>query len=328
MEKGYFHPYAAGRNLELFNKIFNNVRSIDDVSVDFNTRADEKDHPIHSIVLSEEDICSRRDLSLLAGFTDHFDVKIVLVMRRQDLWIESWYQQNVKWQWNPELSHLPFAEFTARRKDFFWIDYDTMVTSLEAMFGPGNVECLVFEGSEMPDGPVAAFCKAIGLTDLEGFKPAPWVNTSMSPMMTEFMRNLPLDEIVAPDRSIIEQACMAADKEVRATSRKQFGKAVGQPRGKSPTLFMDAETRATVLTEYADGNAALARRKFDRDTLFRDPLPAADAPIAPQELPQNSYQTMEDLVAPFIRALALRLTADRLDGLLNKPKKVGETHTK
>ncbi|KKM95508.1 hypothetical protein LCGC14_1187500 [marine sediment metagenome] len=296
-KKGYFHPFAAGRHFALMNRIFDGQITADEAGLDIEARADSKEHPIHSVVLSDEDICMRRDLSPLAGLRDRFDVKVVFVLRRQDLWLESWYQQNVKWQWNPALAHLSFPEFFARRDEFFWIDYDAMMHKLGGLFGADNIICLSFERPQMPEGPVAAFCDAIGLTDRAGFAPAPHTNVSLSPLMTEFMRTLPLDEIPPKQRRVFEQACAEADKQITGQS------------GPQSTLFLDPESRAALMRDHAPGNAALARR-LNRETLFTQPLPPADAPLAPQRLPQDSYALQRDFTGPFLRALAVRMGED------------------
>ena len=144
-ERGFFHPYRVPRHFLLMNNIFSKEISVQAAAADIAARADSKKHPVHSITISDEDICMRRDLSPLAEFRAHFDVKVVCFLRRQDLWIESWYQQNVKWQWNKRLAHLTFAEFLAQRGEFFWINYDERLRHLGAVFGAENVICRAFE---------------------------------------------------------------------------------------------------------------------------------------------------------------------------------------
>lgn len=291
-EQGYLQAFGQARHFDIVNRIFKRELDVAELSADLAQRADAKAHPIHSIILSDEDICTRSNLARLARFRAFFDVKLVFMLRRQDLWIESWYQQNVKWQWNAELANLTFAEFLAKRGRFFWIDYDARVRHMEKLFGTENVICRVFERSAMPEGPVATFCDAIGLTDRSGLLPPPHINTSLSPQMTEFMRHLPLNSIPEKQRRAFEQACVKADWHVRRQSGPQ-----------SPH-YMDPATRALVLAEYADANATLARRHFGRDQLFLEPLPPADAPLAPQQLPDDSALLMEAFVRPFVSALA------------------------
>jgi len=293
-KRGVFLPSGVGRHFDLFNRLFSGVTPVAKAARNIDERAEARQQPIHSVVLSDEDVCTRRDLSVLTGFAERFDVKVIFSMRRQDLWLESWYQQNVKWQWNPALAHLPFPEFLARRDEFFWIDYNAMIERLEGLFGAENVIPLVFERGQMPEGPVAAFCDAIGIDDLTGFEAPEHSNTSLSPVMTEFMRNMPLDELPGPVRRVFEQACSRADRHLEGVSRS--------------TLFLPHADRAALMDSFAPGNRALAQRRFGRDHLFLDPLPAPDAELAPQRLPDNSYETMAGLVAPFVQSLALGIS--------------------
>jgi len=247
--------------------------------------------PVGTIVLSDEDICTRTDMARLARLSAHFEVRVIFVLRRQDLWLESWYRQNVKWQWNRDLAHLTFAEFLARRRGFFWIDYDATVTRLDRLFGAEAVRVMVFEKGAMPEGPVAAFARAIGLDSLDGLAAGQHANASLSALTTEFMRHLPLDEFPDRTRRMLEQACAKVDWHVR------------QRYGAQSPWHMDVATRAAVLAEHAAGNAALARRRFGREALFTDPLPPADAPLAPTGLPEDPAALMQVFVAPLVRQL-------------------------
>lgn len=296
--KGVFHPYAIPRHVKMMTDIFARERTIATIARDIHDRADSKPGPIHTVVLSDEDICTRPDPTILGQFRDHFDVTVVMLMRRQDLWLESWYSQNVKWQWNPDLAHLPFEAFLDRRKTFFWINYDQTVRTFETVFGADNVICRPFEAEQMPEGPVQAFCDMIGLRDLKGLDPVPPTNRSLSPLMTEFMRTLPLDKMDIPVRHKVEQACMRADA--------LLAKRTGRPS----MLLMDAQTRADILGEHAAGNAALARRKFAREDLFLAPVPAADAALATRTLPADSYALVDLIIAPLIAEIAAEFQKD------------------
>lgn len=291
LQRGIFHPMRIARHFALFNSIFSGRRSVREVSLDLLLRASKHPHDIHSIVLSDEDVCMRTDLSVLGEFREHFDVKVVFALRRQDLWLESWYLQNIKWQWNRELSHLTLDAFMDHADEFHWAHYDRLLSHLEEVFGKENVLPYVFEKGQMPNGPVAAFCDKIGLTDLTGLAPAPHVNSSHSPSIAEFVRLLPLDE--APDkfRARLEAAVKVVDK------------TLDHPPGDHSSLLLDHDRRMQVLAQHAEGNANVARRYFGRDQLFLEPLPAADAPLAQMTLPPDSETLMRAYVAPMIRAL-------------------------
>lgn len=285
--------------MKLINKLFNGQHTPAEVARNLSDRADRRPHPIHSLILSDEDICMRRDLSVLAQFREWFDVKVVFTLRRQDSWLESWFFQNIKWQWNHKLSHCTFDEFMAMREDFHWIHYDRSLRHLEALFGQDNIIVNVHERGQMKGGPIETFCDSIGLTDRAGFRAPIHINESYSPAISEFMRCLPLDMAPTDYRNMLTGACAKIDKALNGGGKKQSER------------LMPAPQRAAVMAQYEAGNRAVAQRYFNRETLFLEPLPAADAPLAQMELPTDSYALMRDLVGPLMQAVIAHQVAEK-----------------
>lgn len=285
---GYLYPLHKRRHFELINDLFSGARSPADAAALLGARLHaHKQLDLHTIILSDEDICMRRNLEVLAGFRKFFDVKVVFTLRRQDLWLESWYLQNVKWQWVPHLSHCSFDGFMAHQDDFHWIHYDRYVQHLEQLFGPENVILNIHEKQQMPDGPLEAFCRSIGLQPSAEFVQPAKVNPSFSPLMSEFMRCLPLDAAGQDYRRVLTRACAEADRAL-------------QPEGPQSSLLMPHAQRQQVMAQFAAGNRALAQRRFGRDALFLEPLPGPEAPLAQRQLPQDPYVLMEQFVAPLL----------------------------
>ncbi len=288
---GFLYAYGVRRHVALANDIFAGRRQAAEVAAEIAAQADAMETPVHSVILSDEDICKRPDLTPFAGLTDHFDVTIVYSLRRQDLWLESWFLQNVKWQWDKTFGHLEFSTFIARRAEFPWIAYGNYVARLAAIFGAENILLLPYEKEQMPDGPLAAFCTALGIPP----KGPEWAknraNRSFSPLVSEFMRQLPLDQATEPVRTLFERACLILDH-----------KLVKAPEEASQLLLPHAE-RAAILAEYEPDNADLARRYFGRERLFLAPLPDATETVASLTLPPDSAALMERIVGPFVAAL-------------------------
>lgn len=300
-KQGFLYPLRVRRHIKLINKLFNGLQTPAEVARNLNNRSDRRPHPIHSVILSDEDICMRRDLSVLAQFREWFDVKVVFTLRRQDSWLESWFFQNIKWQWNHKLSHCTFDEFMGLREDFHWIHYDRSLRHLEALFGQENIIVNVHERGQMKGGPIETFCDSIGLTDRTGFRAPAHINESYSPAISEFMRCLPLDEAHSSYRGVLTAACAKIDKAMNGGGKKQSER------------LMPPQQRAAVMGEYEAGNRAVARRYFNRDELFFEPLPDADAPLAQMQLPADSYALMRDLVTPLMQAVIAHQEAERLE---------------
>ena len=290
--KGLLYPYGTERHLQLMNSIFSRKKDVSTVAKDLTRRANNKKYNVHSIALSDEDIATHRDLSLLAEFKEYFDVKIIFCLRRQDLWLESWYFQNVKWQWKPKFCHLTIAEFFVHRAEFFWADYKTYISQLETLFGRENILLYPFERGQMPKGPIHSFTQLLGIEIDDSFTYPPSRNASLTPLVSEFMRCLPLDQAPTEYRAIFDRACRAVDKQVRAADPESKG-----------SLILNHDQRSQILQEHKPGNAWVAQRYFDREDLFFDPVPDETTPISKLELPQDSYKAMEMLMAPMIGEL-------------------------
>ncbi|MEP2716297.1 hypothetical protein [Pseudophaeobacter sp.] len=304
-QQGLFYPFGARRHVHRINQLFSGACTPQALSADLLARIKAQEEragalELHRVVLSDEDICMRQDIGILGEFRSEFTVKVVFSLRRQDLWLESWYLQNIKWQWNPRLSHCSLPEFLARRAEFHWIDYDCYLRHLEKIFGRENVIVTLYEPGQLPPGgAVEMFCKAIGLQLPPGFRRAEVVNPSFSPEVSEFMRCLPLDEAPEKYRAILTAACAQID------AKRGEGKR-GEDSAAAPVLLIPATERAAILASYARGNQAVARRYFDRDDLFLDPAPDPAAPLAQMRLPEDSYQLMEEFVTPLLQAMIRR----------------------
>mgnify|MGYP003646304802 CR=1 FL=1 len=78
---------------------------------------------IDKIVLSAEDFCILKDLSFLIDWKKKYDVKVVIYLKEQVAWLESWYNQHLKWPWDRKFSSSTVDFFVDNIDDFYWIDY-------------------------------------------------------------------------------------------------------------------------------------------------------------------------------------------------------------
>ncbi len=296
LDKGYLYPFGVARHNAAVARMRYGTQDVREFAEELARRMAAKGEHVTAAVLSDEDMSMIADFNLFAPLKRVFDVKVVVTLRRQDLWLESWYLQNLKWQWNPDLAHLTFDEFWARRAEFFWIDYAARLQRYEKVFGSGSVVAQVFEEADMPEGPIDAFLAMIGITDQTGLGEKLHHNSSLSPLATEFMRHLPLDAMEGPDRRLFERASLVVDAGLKGNGSK---------------LVMSYPRRQAVQAEYAQSNAAVARKYFNRDVLFRDPLPEASAPLAINQLPGDSARLMQDFIVPFVRALGAEIAEAR-----------------
>ncbi|OCX66446.1 hypothetical protein BFP70_05285 [Thioclava sp. SK-1] len=289
LQRGYLYPLGVERHIGLINTIFAGDRTASDAARDINDRADAQPSPVHSLILSDEDISMRRDLSPLRGLSDVFDVKVVMALRRQDLWLESWWAQNVKGQWDHRLCHIRWEDFLRERAQFHWIDYKAYIDHIETVFGTGCVIPYVFERDQMPGGPVATFCRQVGIDDISDFKTAGGKNISLTPEMSEFVRHLPYINASMKYRLALIEVAEVVDRQIRIEG--------------GTSLMIPYALRQKIMAGYDAGNTLLAQRFFGEKTLFKDPLPGPDVPVTMPHLPEDPERVMQRLVTPFVQAL-------------------------
>lgn len=287
ISQGILVPYRIGRHFDVVNRMFSGHLNPNDFADDINRRADSKHVPIHSFVMSDEDICTRQNFDPLISLSDHFDINILWSIRRQDLWLESWYLQNIKWQWNPELAHASFPEFLKHLPNFTWLKYADFYEKLKTAFPHSTIKTTVFDPVHMPDGPIAEFKKLIGLShDIKLVEPD-INNASLSGASSELMRHLPLDGLPEPHRHIVQKTFENLEFKNGSMSK--------------PILFSPSQ-RQQVWDIFASENRILAQKLFSRDRLFDDAVPTGvgQMPV----LSETGVQVVKDYFGPFILHLS------------------------
>jgi hypothetical protein len=295
---GVLYPFGVSRHNIQIRSVATGASTTKELADQILAEISAVGQPVHTVVISDEDVSFIDDLSVFAKLKDSFDLHFILFMRRQDLWLESWYMQNVKWQFNKKYCHMTFDDFYASRGDFFWIDYAEVIRGLERFVAPENIHLSVFETAQQSDGPVAAFCKIIALADDSSYQPAPHRNSSMSPLMTEFVRHLPLIKAKPPFRSFLERACGRVDQMMT--------------KQKGSSLYIPHSERIRFMEKFEKGNKLIAKKYFEREQLFLEPLPSANAPMANKDLPTSVEELMTQFVGPMIgEMIAERNAQDR-----------------
>lgn len=201
-----------------------------------------------------------------------YHVKIICYVRRQDLWLESFYQEIVKAE--PVFSP-PFDRWLELLPPFptsICNSYD-MLKNWAEIFGKENLTVRPFEKQQLKNGDVFDdFLSLLGLELTDNYQPpeSDNLNISLSPTMVEFIRlakQIPVEsrdtQIKAPIPKYI--------------SRKLIGLAPESakiPKGQR-CPFLSDERRISVLRKYEQNNQKIAREFLSRDSgiLFYDPLP-------------------------------------------------------
>jgi hypothetical protein len=184
------------------------------------------------------------------------DVQIVLYLRRQDLFIDSFYSQRRK-----------TGRFRGSLRDFILdfasreLNYAAMIKMWRAAFPKATLHLCRFERARFAKGDILNdFMQVIGHADLADTLERPEsLNT-------------------APNRDVIALIDMLAEAGGFNTTRiYRLMEQQGFPDTGARKTFVDDATRKTILAHYADGNETLRAEFFpEDDSLFDMSGPASD----------------------------------------------------
>jgi len=175
---------------------------------------------------------------LIEYLTEGYAVKIVMLVRRQDTFIESLYNQLIKRQEVREfgdfLEDLPLANF----------DWAAVADVYARRFGCDNVTVLPFENSVVQTGGADSFFEAVvaalGIDQKINFQNIPTINPSLSPRVIEVQR-------LANQALTKDEAHALAD---------WFETAIPKRPGDPHSLMEDGD-RGRVLDTFRDSNKRL-----------------------------------------------------------------------
>jgi hypothetical protein len=257
--------------------------------------------PVETIIVSGEDLCRIRNVSRLAPLKSSFDVRVLCYLRRQDDWLESWYNQHVKWPWDAAFSTMPPQQFLERRGDFHWLDYAEMLGRWRAELGRESLIVRPYERAQMPGSVVEDFCRLCGIDfgSLKVLRPAE--NASVPARGLTMLRQLNLYGKQGPQRTRL----ISGVNRAFAVAGLADGVHVFSPR-----------QRREIASAFTEGNAKVAREYLGRDdgALFREPLPADDP-------------TPPDLSLPPVPELCERIAGPLVAGYVSDIEKLLENTT-
>ncbi len=239
-------------------------------------------------LLSGEDFSSMKDLGWLKELAGRHPVRAIFYLRRQDHWMMSWYNQHLKWPFDPEKSRMAPEEFLARIGDFHWLDFEALVGRWEAVLGRDRVDVRIVEPGQVEDV-IGDFLSWLGVDEGPIARPETRINDSLPVHLLGIVRHLGLYEMGPGKRQRVLAALRAA---------------LGD-KMKPPATVFTPEQRHAILDRFEAPNRRLAQARFGRDTLFLEPRPAPDAPFF--RFPEMSQQELlRDWIGPLVQELLKR----------------------
>lgn len=180
-------------------------------------------------------------------YFSEFNVKIILYIRPQDLWIESAYLQKVK----TGIECGRFIDFIKNPDQEF--DIEKLLRAWECSFGVDNIIIRNFDDKEVKKDLISDFINIFNFKyeDFKGIKHLPRVNDSIT---------RELSELFLKYKDKLDDA--GRNKIIFTYNQKIKNK------NSLNTKYLDQESREEFLKKYQNSNEAIAKRYFKRDILF------------------------------------------------------------
>lgn len=209
-------------------------------------KIERDDYPL--ALMSSENFSRMDDeeVAELRRLFDGIDTEIVVYLRRQDLWIDSWYAQTVKVGGRRGLE-----ETIEESRDF--LDYRNLLNRWGAHFGQDRIKIGIYEKLDTPHALWSDFFRLIGSEAAESIDlQVESANVTLAPQLTKF----------------IEVAQKTTG--YNPTLRRFLENVNSQFEHVNTLKFMAKDRAEALLRDYDEANTEIARRYFGRDTLFAD----------------------------------------------------------
>lgn len=222
----------------------------------------------HCVIISSEGFSTPEALQHMDFIKDSlsgFNVKVIIYLRRQDLYAQSLYKEQVK-----DREHRPFQEAYAEAGYKNFLDYRAIVDQWGEAFGKHNIAVRPYEHGQLKNGDIVAdFMQTIGSKIskkmLRVSKP---VNQTMNGFVLQISRELNAIGVNGP----------------RINEFKWWLNSIIDDGEKS--VFVDHDLigyarRMEILNAFIDGNRYIAQEYMSRPdgVLFFDELPHDTAPV-------------------------------------------------
>lgn len=224
-------------------------------------------------VLSAEGLSSpsQRIAESYAPFGEHFDVQVLVFLRRQDLFVESLHNQFVRDSHNETRTLEEFVQSADIRA---FLDYRAILKHWEKAFGRESITVVPFDNQLFEKGLLNSFLQAIGIQTVESVTD-PLDNISIGPEAVELLRLLNK----TPHKKN-KQAVMRAVVDLGLARSKRY--------------VLGYALRRSILDEHAAGNQEVAGRYLPERVgpLFQDDVHTGIYPDRTWELPSCQALTM------------------------------------
>jgi hypothetical protein len=216
----------------------------------------EIDESIRKIILSHEDFCLVENNRWLEELSKYFDVRVVVYLRRQELWLESWYNQNIKWPWKKMFSKCTPDFFLENLKSFFWIDYNYLISKIARSLDRDRIYINVVDALGVRNT-TSDFLSHVDIQcNLHEEDSA--VNASISTAKLDVLRRIDLLSLRNNDKAKYKIISKLRNMDIKEDNG-------------STIVFTDEQVKY-ILSHFEASNKIVAQTYFGRDELFSDPV--------------------------------------------------------
>ncbi|MFM9268980.1 hypothetical protein ACJ7V3_01785 [Halomonas elongata] len=231
----------------------------------------ESEDPDKLIILSSEDFCQLRNAKWLSVLSKEFDLSASLYVKRQDLWLESWYNQHIKWPWSKKFSSSSPEFFLENRGDFYWIDYDWLVPRICEFVDREKLHVGVMERTSV-NNTTKDFFQFLGVDESSIIYRKP-KNESLTKGQLEIARKLDLIDFKPKGR----QKILSSIKKLN----------IEEDDG-SKVIFTPGQ-RQKILTAFGKGNEKVANKFLGKQKLFEEEIDFSEPVVVPEERVYQEY---------------------------------------
>ena len=215
------------------------------------------------VILSTEALYGVEDIAAVARYFEGFDTRVVIFLRRQDEWLESAYQEQLK----NGATRLGPADYAAAMDRA--LDYRARVEAWAAIFGAEAIRVSVFEPAADRQPVEATFMAALGAPFGADLTVPPGKNERLNRDCIAYLSQMKTRRRLGPEFARIKAVLGAWSRE--------------NPDPPARKYALPPTARAELLAARAADNAHLARTYLGRGdgVLFAAPPPDPEAPWEP-----------------------------------------------
>lgn len=270
--------------------------------------------PAKNIILSSERFASYAADAIadVKHVFKDFDIYIVVYLRRQDVFLQSWWSQTAKTgRQRNSFEHWVTAMFDALAQSGhgdaseavpgfskFTPDYHYILSLWSQAFGKDHILVRPFERAQLHPNILVDLLQTCGMSDTSWVPEAAQVNVTPSLKTTEVLRSLGVKmrpDSTREDRNTIHQVAFSMMRD----EAERLGWNKVKPNYITPDLY------ARIMARFEEGNHAIAQTYLGRNELFTEPF--TEKPVTSFSLDDVPGTEILDLMQPALQKMMRRV---------------------